>query len=86
MAIAGKVAGSERDFTAAEVRWKDPRQLNPAVIADMGSKKRAMGYPLALVAEDLGDSPQRIKRLRSEAAAEALTAPAPAREPAVNGG
>lgn len=80
IAIAGKVAGSARDFTAAEVRWKDPRQLNPAVIADMGSKKRAMGYPLALVAEDLGDSPQRIKRLRSEAAAEALTAPAPAPE------
>lgn len=42
----------------------------------MGSKNRAMGYPLTLVAEDMGDSPQRINRLRAEAAAKALTAPA----------
>lgn len=86
IAIAAKVAGSSRDFTASEVRWKDPRQLNPTVIADMGSKKRAMGYPLAIVAEDMGDSPQRITRLRSEAAAEALTAPVPTRAEAVTGG
>ncbi|MEV4414005.1 phage portal protein [Catellatospora sp. NPDC049609] len=79
--LAAMVAGEKRDRTASEVRWRDPRQLNPAVIADMGTKRRSMGYPLTMVAEDMGDSPQRVNRLRAEAAAEALTAP-----PAVTGG
>lgn len=72
LALAAKVAGVDRDLSASEVRWKDPRQLNPAVVADMGSKKKAMGYPLALVAEDMGESPQRVARLRAEQAADQL--------------
>ena len=70
--LCGKVAGSEVDYSASEVRWADPRSLNPAIIADMGIKKKAIGYPLTMVAEDMGDSPQRIARLRSEAASDAL--------------
>lgn len=73
--LCGIVAGSDEDFSSAEVRWEDPRQLNPAVIADMGSKKRSMGYPLPMVAEDMGESPARVDRLRTEAAAEQLLAP-----------
>lgn len=74
--IASVIAGDERDFSAHEMRWADPRQLNPGVLADMGVKKKNMGYPLTMVAEDMGESPQRVERLRTEAAAEAmLTAP-----------
>ncbi|CRK59065.1 Phage portal protein  len=72
LSLAAAVAGVERDFTEHSVRWRDPRQLNPAVVADMGTKKRAMGYPLTMVAEDMGESVQRVERLRVEAAAEAL--------------
>lgn len=71
-AMAAVVAGDDRDFTSHELRWADPRQLNPAVIADMGTKKRSMGWPLSMVAEDMGESPQRIERLKTESAAEKL--------------
>lgn len=76
--LASRVAGVERDFTASELRWADPRQLNPGVVADAGVKKRAMGYPLAVVAEDMGESPQRVNRITSESAADALLAAATA--------
>lgn len=72
--VAGRVAGSDVDFTTAQFRWRDARQLNPAVIADVGTKRRSMGYPLAMVAEDMGDPPDRVERLRTEAAAEQLFA------------
>jgi hypothetical protein len=72
--IAAKVAGVDRDFSASEIRWADPRQLNPAVMADAATKKKSIGYPLAVLAEDLGESPQRINRITSESAADALLA------------
>lgn len=72
LGLAAQVAGVNPDFSQHEVRWQDPRHLNPAVLADMGTKKRGMGYPLTMVAEDMGDSPQRITRLRTESAAEAM--------------
>ncbi len=72
LSLAAAVAGvEERDFTEHTVRWKDPRQFNPAVVADMGTKKRGMGYPLTMVAEDMGESVQRVERLRVESATEA---------------
>jgi Phage portal protein, SPP1 Gp6-like len=74
LGLAAKVAGSDVDFTSAEVRWQDPRSLNPAVIADAAVKKKSIGYPLAMVAEDMGESPQRISRIRGEAASDALLA------------
>lgn len=72
--IAAKVAGVERTAPTSEIRWADPRQLNPAVMADAAVKKRSIGYPLAVVAEDLGESPARVNRITSEAAADALLA------------
>lgn len=75
-AMAATVArvGEERDFTSHEISWADPRQLNPAVIADMAVKKHSIGWPLAMLAEDMGESPQRVQRLRTEVAAEKLLA------------
>jgi hypothetical protein len=61
-------------MSAYELRWADPRQLNPAVLADAATKKKAIGYPLAVLAEDLGESPQRVNRITSEAAGDALLA------------
>lgn len=77
--LAAQVAGYDGDLSDAEIWWKDARQLNPAVVADMGSKRRAMGYPLTMVAEDMGDAPARVERLRTEAAAEQMLANAAAR-------
>lgn len=74
-ALAAKIAGDERDFSAHEVRWRDPRELNPSVLADMGVKKKAIGYPVSMIAESMGESPQRISRMETERAAEALLAP-----------
>lgn len=80
-ALAARVAGVDTDMSSYKVRWKDPRQLNPAVLADAATKKKSIGYPLAVLAEDLGESPQRVNRITSEAASDALlsalSAPAP---------
>lgn len=72
LGLAAMVAGVDPDFSQHEVRWADPRHLNPAVLADMGVKKKSIGWPLAMVAEDMGESPQRVSRLRAEAATEAM--------------
>ncbi|MFC6885300.1 MULTISPECIES: phage portal protein [Actinomadura] len=72
LGMAARIAGVERDFTAAEVRWRNPRLINPAVAADAATKKKAIGYPLAVIAEDMGESPQRVQRIVSEAAADQL--------------
>lgn len=72
--LAAKIAGSERDFTSAEVRWKDPRQLNPSVVADMATKLTSVGYPLGVVAERMGESPQQVTRITSGRAQDAFLA------------
>lgn len=74
LALASALAGEERDFAMHELRWRDPRQLNPAVVADAAAKKKAIGYPLAIVAEDMGESPQRVERIVAESAADQLQA------------
>jgi len=98
LALAARVAGEDRDMSQSEIRWADPRQLNPAVLADEATKKKSIGYPLAVLAEDLGESPQRVNRITSEAASDALMAalaqpaapgigaePPPGQPPAPNG-
>lgn len=70
--LAGRVADSSTDYSESEVRWKDPRQLNPAVLADRATKLKSIGYPLDVVAEDLGESPQRIKRITAGATQQAM--------------
>lgn len=78
IALAARQAGLERDYTQAEVRWQDPRQLNPSVLADAAVKKSAIGYPLSILAEEMGESPQRVRRITSAAAGAALLAAATA--------
>jgi len=75
-AEAALVAGVDRDFSAAEVRWRDPRQFNPSVVADMATKYKSIGYPLAVIAEKSGESPQMVQRIVSESAADQLAAAA----------
>lgn len=70
--LCAEVAAIDRDFTVGEFRWMNPRLINPAVAADAAVKKRSLGYPLSVLAEDLGESPQRIERITSEVAADAL--------------
>ena len=72
--LSARVAGVDTDMSSYRIRWADPRQLNPAVLADAATKKKAIGYPLPVLAEDLGESPQRVNRITSEAAGEALLA------------
>ncbi|MBT2467847.1 phage portal protein [Streptomyces sp. ISL-66] len=80
--LAAKQAGVDRDYTLSEVRWADPRRLNPSVIADAATKKHSIGYPLAILAEEMGESPQRVRRITSEAAGAALLAIPPLPSPA----
>jgi hypothetical protein len=72
--LAAKIAGSDRDFVSSEVRWKDPRQLNPSVVADMATKIKSIGYPLAVVAERMGESPQQVTRITTGQAQDAFLA------------
>jgi hypothetical protein len=58
--VAGRVAGDTAERSSIEVRWQDPRQLNPTVLADTAVKLQQAGYPLAVIAEKTGESPQRI--------------------------
>lgn len=79
-----EVAGLDRDLSNSEVVWARPENLNPAQVADYAAKLRAAGYPLPIVAERIGDSPQQVAQLRSEMASDALRASlaAPATPPA----
>ncbi|MEU8136589.1 phage portal protein [Streptodolium elevatio] len=70
--LCSVVAGEPRDFTEHEVRWQNSRHLNPAVLADMATKLKAVGYPLEALAEKIGESPQKTKRIVAMAAGEAM--------------
>ena len=74
LALCAAQAGAERDYSQAEVDWADPRRLNPSVLADAATKKHSIGYPLGILAQELGESPQRVRRITSEAAGAALLA------------
>jgi hypothetical protein len=74
--LAARIVGRDTDYAEATVRWQDPRQLNPAVMADAGTKLKAIGYPLDVIAEILGEGPERIQRITAGAAAQALLAAA----------
>lgn len=72
LALCALVAGTGKDMSGLQVHWRDPRQLNPAVIADMGVKLASIGYPLTVVAEEMGESPQRVSKLKKEQHSEML--------------
>lgn len=95
--LAAVVTGEDRDMSGEEVRWKDPRHLNPAVVADRATKLHSIGWPLPMIAEDMGESPQRIRRITQAAATQTLLdaqrfaaqpqpAPGPGRPPAEQAG
>jgi hypothetical protein len=76
-----QVVGEKADLTAAEIIWRRPENYSPAQVGDYGSKLKAIGYPVTVIAERMGDSPQQIERLRAElandAALQALSAVPP---------
>ncbi|MFI7009979.1 phage portal protein [Streptomyces sp. NPDC050145] len=74
MSLAAAQAGMPEDYTEATVRWADPQYLSPAVKADAATKLSSIGYPLAVIAEDMGETPQRVQRITSAAAADKLLA------------
>lgn len=71
-ALAAAQAGIEADYTEATVRWARPEYLSPAVRADAATKLKAIGYPLDVIAEDLDETPERVRRINASAAAAAL--------------
>ncbi|GAB3213482.1 hypothetical protein GCM10027294_45390 [Marinactinospora endophytica] len=52
-----------------------PHQLNPVVVVDAAVKK-SLGYPLSVIAEDMGEPLPRIKRITTTAAADQMIAAA----------
>jgi hypothetical protein len=74
MALAAAQAGVPSDYTEATVRWADPQYLSPAVQADAATKLSSIGYPLDVIAERLGESPQQVRRITAGAAAAKLLA------------
>jgi hypothetical protein len=71
-ALAAAQAGVPEDYTEATVRWARPEYLSPAVRADAATKLKSIGYPLDVIAEDLDESPERVRRINAGAAAAAL--------------
>ncbi|SFK73348.1 phage portal protein [Streptomyces pini] len=74
MTLAAAQAGVEEDYTEATVRWARPEYLSPAVRADAATKLKSIGYPLDIIAEDLDETPERVRRINSGAAAQQLLA------------
>ncbi|MEU3289904.1 phage portal protein [Streptomyces longwoodensis] len=74
MALAAAQAGVPEDYTEATVRWADPQYLSPAVMADAATKLKAVGYPLDVLAEKLGETPLQVRRITAGAASQALLA------------
>ncbi|MFD3714274.1 phage portal protein [Streptomyces sp. NPDC058677] len=74
MSLAAAQAGVPEDYTEATVRWANPQYLSPAVQADAATKLASIGYPLDVIAEDLGETPQRVRRIAGGAAAQKLLA------------
>ncbi|MEV0608117.1 phage portal protein [Polymorphospora rubra] len=70
--IAATIAGDNTIRDSIEIRWRDPRQLNPTVLADTAVKFKDAGYPLAVIAEKAGESPQRIATIVAAGASQAL--------------
>lgn len=64
------IAGLDRDLSASELVWARPENLNITAVAAYAQTLRNAGYPLPIVAERIGETPQQIDRLRSEMAAD----------------
>ena len=77
--LMSDIAELGKNLSAAELVWARPENFNPSQIADYASKLVAAGFPLTMVAEEIGWSPQRVAELRAEMARQdlltSLTAP-----------
>ncbi|GEL19351.1 phage portal protein [Pseudonocardia asaccharolytica] len=74
MQLMADVAGLDRDLSNSEIVWARPENLNPAQVADYAVKLVGAKFPITMVAEEIGWSPQRVQQLRAELAADALRA------------
>lgn len=85
MALCAAQAGVPEDYTEAEVRWANPAHASLAVKADAATKLKSIGYPLDVVAEEMGETPAMVRRITAGAASQALLAasllPAPGTAP-----
>ncbi|MFI7239675.1 hypothetical protein [Streptomyces cyaneofuscatus] len=85
MALCAAQAGVPEDYTEAEVRWANPAHATLAVKADAATKLKSIGYPLDVIAEEMGETPATVRRITAGAAAQALLAasllPAPGTTP-----
>ena len=66
------IAGINRDLSSSELVWERPENLNLTQVAAYAQTLRNAGYPLPLVAERIGETPQQIEELRAEMAADAM--------------
>jgi hypothetical protein len=74
MALAAAQAGVPADYTEAEVRWANPAHVSLAVKADAATKLKSIGYPLDIIAEQMGETPATVRRITAGAASQALLA------------
>ncbi|MFF9690238.1 hypothetical protein [Streptomyces sp. NPDC014623] len=85
MALCAAQAGVPEDYTEAEVRWANPAHASLAVRADAATKFKSIGYPLDVIAEEMGETPATVRRITAGAASQALLAasllPAPGAAP-----
>jgi hypothetical protein len=80
MALAAEL---DRDLSNSEMVWARPENFVPSQIGDYLSKMKDAGIPLPMAVEEVGWSPQRVDRLRSEmASASAMAAFAAPSSPA----
>lgn len=74
LTLMASVAGIDKDLKASEVVWARPENFNPAAVADYTGKMTSAGFPLPMVAEEIGWSPQRVQQLRTELASSTFLA------------
>lgn len=73
LTLMARIAGLEdRDLSQSEVAFEKPENLNPVQVGDQLSKLVAAQVPLPMAVEEVGWSPQKVDRLRSELTAQAL--------------
>lgn len=86
--IAGLYLGVDPDPSSSLI-WADPQFRSIAEISDAATKQQAVGVPWSTLMELLQYTPEQIKRMRSERAADALLTAAvspPAPSPSGNPG
>ena len=71
LAVASRDGYLPPRYDALETMWRDPETRTVAQQTDAALKRRDMGFPLDVLAEDLGYSPQQVERILRGQAREA---------------